>query len=132
MATANVLSANVLKQITGISAKQYKKVAWHTAELVVRQFLDVQETMALIDRIVHGAMDPDGAIVVGLIDFSARIGIVSAYALVELPQNADELYYVLYASDLYDTVLKYVNKNQVEAVISAVYKYIELCDNIRL
>ena len=62
MATANVLSANVLKQITGISGKQYKKVAWHTAELVVRQFLDVQEYMNLIHQIISDCKKPDGSI----------------------------------------------------------------------
>lgn len=123
MATANVLSANVLKQITGISAKQYKKVAWHTAELVVRQFLDVHEYMNLIHQILSDCKKPDGSIAFELIDFSCRVNIVATYAMVELPEKIDDMFYIMYGSDLYDTVIKVANGRQISSIYDTVRSY---------
>lgn len=131
MGTAKILPLSTLKQTVGMSGKQYTEVPWHATRFVVRRFLSIQEVMTVIQRIIDGACDHDGNILIGLLDFSIRLSIVTAYALVELPTDADELYYVLYGSDLYDTVCKNVNRDQIDMIKNAVQRYVELSGNIR-
>ena len=63
---------------------------------------------------------PGGDVAVELLDFSERLHIITAYAYVDMPEDFKQLYYIVYNSDLYDTVIKYVNVNQVQAIHDAV------------
>lgn len=118
------MSASTLMQITGVSGKQYKKVRWHDRDLVVRQLLPIDEFIDLVQRILRDCLSPENELVPELIDFAIRKNIVATYAFIDLPANADQLYYTLYASDVFVTVLGIANESQVEAAIRAVMMYV--------
>lgn len=121
MGAIKMLSANDVKRIAGISGRQYKKVQWHSAEIIVRPFLTIDEYMEVVRQIMRDCKGPDGKIVLELIDFAIRMNVICAYAAVELPDNMRDLYYIIYTSDLYNTIISAVNKNQIEEIASAVY-----------
>lgn len=116
MGTVKTLSVNELRRITGISQKQYKQVAWHTTAVVIRQMLSVSEYLTAVQNILNSCKSPEGEIAIELLDFAIRVGIVSAYAFVELPEDVNELYYLMYASDLYDLICSVANKSQIESI----------------
>lgn len=123
MGTIPKLSANTLMQITGVTGKQYKKVRWHDRDLIVRQFLPVEEYVELVQHILQDSTSPEHEIVPELIDFAIRKNIVSAYAFVELPEDINNVFYMLYASDIFHTVCSVANEEQVESVIRSVMLY---------
>lgn len=58
-----------------------------------------------------------------LVDFATRLNVITSYAFVELPSEVDDLYRIIYDSDLFQTVCNNVNKNQIEAALSFVHGY---------
>lgn len=117
------MSANTLMQITGVSGKQYKKVRWHDRELVVRQFLPIEEYVELVQLILQDSESPNHEIVPELLDFAIRKNIVAAYAFVDFPEDINEIYYILYASDIFRVVCSAANEEQIESVVRSVMLY---------
>ena len=54
-----------------------------------------------------------------LLDFSFRVNIINAYAYVDLPTDIDTLYYIIYASDLFEIVYKRTNPAQIDAILES-------------
>lgn len=131
MAPPRKLTQVDLQQAVGISQKQYKTVQWHSKQLVLKQFLPVQDYMTVVHDILRDCQPPDGGeIALELIDFAIRSNIIAAYAFVELPEDVNKLYYIVYASDLYDVVLANANKKQIDAIIRSVMFYLKLLDGV--
>lgn len=124
MGDIKALTANDLIRVTGVKGKQYQRVSWHTETIIMRHTLDASEFMAVVLDTVKDCKSPDGVIAPELVDFAFRVNVVSAYAAVELPEDGMTLYYIMYASDLYDTVCRYANKAQIDAVKEAVMMYV--------
>lgn len=120
MGTTKTLSTNELKRITGVSQKQYKQVPWHTTTVTLKQLLTIQEYMETIQNIFHDCKTPDDGVAIELLDFATRVNIIAAYSFVKLPDNIDDLYYFVYASDLYDLICSNANISQIESIKQAV------------
>ena len=119
------MSANTLMQVTGVSGKQYKKVRWHDRELSIRQMLSVEEYVQTVQNILKDCSDGNQALVPELADFAIRKNIVSSYAFIDLPEDINNMYYVLYASDVYDLVCSVGNEDQIESIIRSVMLYMK-------
>ena len=120
MSEIHRLSVNNLMRVVGLSGARNKKVQWHSSEITIRQLLTIQEFIELVRKILDDCRTPDGGIAIELIDFSTRVNIISAYAYVDLPENSEKLYYVVYGSDLYDKVCSVANKAQLESIAQSV------------
>lgn len=118
------VTANTLKRIAGISGKQYKKIQWHSITLTVKQTLTVKEYIDTIHSIIQSCMTPDETCAVELLDFAIRSNIISSYAFVELPESLDDMFYIVYSTDLYEVILKSVCDSQVESIRDTVNKMI--------
>lgn len=120
----NTLSLDSVRKVTGstlsLRRNRHKKITWHSAELCLRAFLPFDEYRQVINSIVEYCLSPDGEIMYEYVDFATRLAIITSYALIELPEDFDELYFIVYESDLYQTVCSHVNKDQVSAILSAV------------
>ena len=123
MGSPQMLSKNQLMRTIGVSPKQYKKVIWHTNEVIVKPFLSASEYVDMIQGILHDCQASDGVVVLELVDFAMRINVISAYAFIELPDTLDDLYYIAY-SDLYDTVCKAANNAQIGSIRYTIGLYI--------
>ena len=123
MGDIKALTANDLIRVTGVKGKQYQRVPWHTETVIMRHTIDASEFMAVVLDTVKDCKSPEGVIAPELVDFAFRVNVVSAYAAVELPEDGMMLYYIMYASDLYDTVCRYANKAQIDAAKEAVMMY---------
>ena len=122
MGQPKTLSANELRRVAGVWGKQYQTVQWHSTQLVVRHSLGINEYISLIRSIVADCSPKDGEVAYELFDFSVRLNVVLAYAFVELPEDIESAFYILYNSDLYDTVRKYANTAQIDAAIDGARK----------
>lgn len=118
------LSKNDVLRITGVSGKQYKTVRWHDAQIVIKPILDMRSFIDTVRLILAECTAPDGSISKELIDFSTRVHIIAAYSFVEMPDDLDQVYYIVYQSDLYDMILKTANSAQINAIIRTVQSFI--------
>lgn len=125
MSTTKVLSTNNLKRIVGVSRNQPKKVQWHTSEIIIEQLLPLEKQIGLVQKIIKDCSSTTEDIAIELLDFSIRTNIISAYAHVELPSEIEDLFYIVYASDLFEKVCATANKGQIDAIRECVKYHID-------
>lgn len=118
------VTASTLKRIAGVSGKQYKKVTWHSTTLTIKQTLTIKEYIDTVHSIIQSCMTPEETCAVELLDFAIRLNIISSYAFVELPESLEDMFYIVYSSDLYETVCKNVNNSQVASIKDTVIRMI--------
>ena len=118
------VTASTLKRIAGVSGKQYKKVTWHSTTLTIKQTLTIKEYIDTVHSIIQSCMTPEETCAVELLDFAIRLNIISSYAFVELPEPLEDMFYIIYSSDLYETVCKNVNNSQVTSIKDTVIRMI--------
>lgn len=118
------VTASTLKRVAGVSGKQYKKVPWHSTTLTIKQTLTVKEYIDTIHSIIQSCMTPDETCAVELLDFAIRSNVISSYAFVDLPESLEDMFYIVYSSDLYETIYKNVNSNQVNSIKETVIRMI--------
>jgi hypothetical protein len=102
---------------------KFKRVNWHNTKLIVRTCLSSEEYEDTVRNILDYCRTGDGGMAVEMIDFAERANIIAAYALLEMPQDYEKLFRVVYASDLYETVCGAVSKAQVDAIKRSVKIY---------
>lgn len=120
------LPLSKVRSVVGQRRIKYRKIVWHTAEMYVKTFLSLDEYKDLIDSIIQACTADDGERIYELVDFATRVNIIVAYALIELPEEIDELYYTVYESDLFQTVCKNVNHDQIDAIITCINSIIRI------
>ena len=120
MSVGKTLSANELRHITNLSRRQYKKIPWHTAEILVRDTLGLRDYLNTVNSILKDCQSDDGTYKYELIDFATRANVVAAYALIEMPKSPEEMYFLLYGSDLYELITSVVNRAQLQSIYDAV------------
>lgn len=118
------VTASALKRIAGVSGKQYKKVPWHSTTITIRQTLTLKEYIDTIHSIIQSCMTPEETCAIELLDFAIRLNIISSYAFVELPESLEDIFYIVYSTDLYEVVSKSVSNSQVESIKHTVNKMI--------
>ena len=119
------ISAIKLNKIINTIDMKPKVVDWHGLQLEVRPIITAKEYMSLVHSIVDDCKAPDEGCAVELVDFAIKANIIATYTNVELPNDLQDLYNVVYASDLYDIVCTVVKQSQIEAIYRAVNLYIE-------
>lgn len=100
----------------------YKTITWESYNIVIKQTLSINEFMNVIHAVFKDCRvsGSDNIVQLELIDFSIKTNIISAYANVELPENLDELYSIVYGTSLYETIYSNVSKIQVQSIIDSV------------
>lgn len=113
------LSSNDVVRVAGVSGRQCKKALWHTSEILVKSMLTLDEFTGVVSAIVQDCIGDDYSKSFMLLDFSFRVNIINAYAYVDLPTDIDTLYYIIYASDLFEIVYKRTNPAQIDAILES-------------
>ena len=117
------LPVSKVRSVVGQRRVKYRKIVWHTSELYIKTFLSLKEYSELTESIIQYCCVDMGEPAYEMVDFALRINIIASYAVIELPTDIEELYYVAYESDLYDVVCANVNNAQINSVISFVNQY---------
>lgn len=105
-------------------------VNWHGKIIEVRTLLSQEEEIRTIHEIISLCVDDnDGSVAVELLEFYIRFKIICSYAKVSFPENLDDIYKLVYHSDLYKYIIDNVNNTQVNNIINSV-KYICLGGNV--
>lgn len=109
-----------IKKVMGTWSGRTKTIQWHTVSFDVKPMLTVQEFITTIRSIIDDCRSADGQeFAVELLDFSIKTNIIAAYAYIELPDDINELFNIVYLSDLYETICRIANNKQISAIEKA-------------
>ena len=90
----------------------------------VRPLLTFRETSCFVNTVMAACFDDEHGIAVPeAMDFAIRANTVLRYTNLELPEDLEEQYTILYGTDIYDTIRQNIQTAQLDAII----KTIELC-----
>ena len=59
------------------------------------------------------------------IQFGFRFGVIDLFTNIELPSDAEKVYRICFASDLFDTVCKYVDADQLSEMRASIYRMVD-------
>ena len=94
---------------------QYENVNWHAFSFTVRKYITAYEVESTIDHILNMCNTENG-FMPHLLDFAYRIGVIVTFSCVELPVDYEERHFVLYNTDLFDTICKHINADQLNEI----------------
>ena len=92
-------------------------------QLTVRAMISAADAAQFIDAVLQPCWNGSGYYY-EMIDFAFRCAVITCYSNVRLPEKVEEKYDVVYGTDLYDTILQYANRGQIDALYDAVNIYI--------
>lgn len=100
----------------------YKTIKWDGYDIVVKQLLSADEFIGVVRTVFRDCRipDTDNMVRLELIDFAIKTNIVSAYANVELPEDLNDLYNLIYGTDLYESVCDNVSEIQLKSIINSI------------
>lgn len=105
--------------------KEVLRVLWSSdITLIVRTMITVKETMKLVDMVMSMCSDDTGCYY-EMADFAFRCAIITYYSNITLPDGLEQKYEIVYGTDLYNTILQYINKDQVSAISKAIDIYMK-------
>lgn len=114
------LTSQMMRNAAKSIENRVKRVKWMNYEFSVRYSIGFSEYVKLIQKVVADCQNDNGEIAIELIDFSLRSNIIATYANIELPDNLDEVFRIVYASGLYELVENAVNLSQIKSIETTV------------
>ena len=100
------------------------QVRWHGVIIIVRKLLSLDEVQTFVRTVLERCWSGE-AYVMEAVDFELRVATIVYYSNVMLSSNIDEVYEFVYGTDLYDTVVNYVNEGQLKAIKEAIDAYMK-------
>ena len=105
--------------------KEAIQVKWEgNLPLTVRTMISIEEAAKFTDAVLQTCWIDEGYYY-EVMDFAFRCAVITYYSNVQLPEGAEQKYEMVYGTDLYGTILKYINRDQVEALSEAIKMYLD-------
>ena len=95
------------------------QVPWNGMQILVRSYIGMDEMTELTDLVV-GMIFVDGASYSELMDYFFRCAVLAFYTNIMMPSDEDSKFKIIYGTDLYETVKKYIHSGQIESMSSAI------------
>jgi len=114
------LSADKVMKFGMRGYKDIVKANWHGLIIDIKYLLTKDDEFKLIHSIINCCTTSEGEFVPEMVDMAMRACIVTTYASVDLPDDIDEQYKLLYHSTLFDTVKSNVNQAQINHIIKII------------
>lgn len=99
------------------SDDQRRVVMWHGVQIYIRRFISFRESVEFVNYVLDISKN---GLREEMVDFAFRANVIMTYTNIELPNDLDEQYRLLYAGDLYGFILKNINEEQIASIKYAV------------
>ena len=113
----NLEQKDVLK-VSKRFMKESFEINWHGKALSGKTLLSMKEAINMPNNIVSKS-SKDGEFIPSLFDFVLRVELITSYLSIDVPTDPNELYKIVYYTDLFNVVLNNCNKGQVNSIISS-------------
>ena len=95
------------------------------ATMTVKRTLSFQEATSFVQGSVGLCITQDGKYRPEYRDLAVKIGLISAYANFNVPDDVNKLYDLIYNTDVTDRILEVIDREQFEGLCAAIDKKIE-------
>lgn len=125
MAKQPRISINAFEKAVGKDRKKDISVDWNGMSITVTPRLSFADMMAFIDGVVKSCFTKDGLYVPEAKDIAIKSNILEMYANFRLPENIEKAYELIADSDAVETVLSYINTNQLQEIVRCIDERLE-------
>lgn len=110
------------EQMSRFVVKDHNKLLmWHGISVSIRTLLPLKEVSQFVNSVMDCCYDKEHDIFVpDMMDFAFRVNVVSRYACIELPNDLEDQYSILYDTDIFDSVIKVINQAQISSIKNAI------------
>lgn len=119
------IAPDTFKRMAKKTDKAITEVKLGTATVKVRNTVSITEMLALTTSAVDTCFTSDGQYVPEMEDFAIKCGIIATYTNVQLPEELNEQYDVVYKTTLFDDIIGYINPVQYREIEYGVKARIE-------
>lgn len=116
--SARLITADELTE-SAMPNETVTQVRWRGMNLIIRRNICMHDALLLADTVACRCWDGEFYNTV-LVDFYFRAAVAAFYSNLEIPQDGETAWALLYGTDLYDTILKYVNVQQINMLRDSV------------
>ena len=108
----------------------YETVDYYGNNLVIEKLIPFTTFDEIVSRVSDICFNSEtGEYLPQNKDFAIRLCVINAYTNVNIPENVEHQYRILYGTDIVDTVLKYINRDQYIAMVDAINETIRARNN---
>ena len=115
------ISINTFDKILKTTYSNEEIIRWNDIDITINKTLSFKDVLSFVDSVSKSCFtDDNGTYLPEVKDFAIKCCILERYANFSLPQNIEHKYQLIYCTDAVDVVIKYINKTQLEEIISAI------------
>lgn len=100
-------------------------IDWNGYEIHVQSFVDLVTAIAIVNKVADTCFDDEGNYSPDMKEFITKVSILSLYTDIELPESAEEQYAFVYATDVYQSVIEYIDNTQLSEIFDNIDKVID-------
>lgn len=105
-------------------------IVFHGKEIAVQRMLPYKRVCALIEAIVKSCFDSEsGEYMPEVRDFATRLAVASAYTDLELPEDTDEQYAMLYSTDMMQKIYEAIDHGQLDMLRTSVQRRCDIIND---
>lgn len=117
----NIISVKEFADAVNTFYEPKSVISWAGLNIVVKQHLSLSEVAKFVDVCVKACFDSeDGKFTPEAKDPAIRSCIVAFYTNITLPENIESQYELIYHSYILDTIIKEIDRNQLDAILQAI------------
>jgi hypothetical protein len=124
MADVKTVTPREIKQITNAICEKPKTILWHGKRININPLLSFKETFELVSDVINGCTkSEDNVIIAEVVDFVFKSKTLEKYGNIELPDDIESQYQIIYGSDIVKNVWGSVNKEQLDMLKRTINYY---------
>lgn len=121
MAKIKRISINALERVMKDGYEPTITIEWHGLEVTIKKVLSLTEVIKFVEDTVETCFAADtNDYIPEVKDFAIKANVLEMYANFTLPKNNDSKYALIYQTDAFPEVIKYINSDQFDEVCRSI------------
>lgn len=126
--TAKRVSITTLDKIAKENFNNTEVFEWYGVDVAVKRSLGLDDILAFANDVAASCFGEDGRFIPEVMDFAIKSNILTKYANLNMPENLEHRYDLIYQTNIVDTVCEHINMAQLREVIASINRKIDyLC-----
>lgn len=103
-----------------MNTEKHTVIDWRGIDVTVRRTLQLKDVMKFVTSVVASCFSDDMTYNPEAREIAFKTNVLTLYANFSMPSNLELQYDLIYTTDAYDTVLEYVNQEQLNEIGAAI------------
>lgn len=127
MAEQKIIAAEKMMEIMNDRFLSEETIDYYGEELVVKNTIPFEIFCIIVRKVSDICFNKDtGEYMPENLDYAVRLCVIDSYTNVDLPESTEEKYQLIYRTDIWETVMPYINREQFNSLVSAIRNAIDV------